>query len=128
MPLIHFLWAKAVLAYLSTALLVALRSLSPFQQTQFVQVFSLKPAPCYKLFSGLSRANKSTASLSLPVLASCFLLRFSFYLKLSGRSSRNFLLSSSVLSGYYGCQDTRFSRVTTRLLSWPDGERCLCPL
>ena len=35
---------------------------------------------------------------------------------------------SSVLSGYNGSPDTCFSRGTTRLLSWPDGERYSCPL
>ena len=53
----------------------------------------------------------------------CPLLRLPFYLKLSGRSGRNCLLSPSTLSGY-----TCFSRGTTRLMSWPDGERYLRPL
>ena len=50
------------------------------------------------------------------------------YLKLSGRFGRNCLLSPPVLSGNNGLPDTRFSRETTRLLSWPDGERHLRPL
>ena len=52
MPLIHFLLAKAALAHLPTALLVALRPLFPFQQAQYVQVFPLEPAPYCKLFAG----------------------------------------------------------------------------
>ena len=42
-------------------------------------------------------------------------------------SGRNCFLSPPVLSGYNGSQDTRFSRETTRLMSWPDGERYLFP-
>ena len=38
---------------------------------------------------------------------------------------RNCLL---VLSGYNGSPDTRFSRGTTRLMSWPVGERYLLPM
>ena len=40
-----------------------------------------------------------------------------FYLKLCGRSGRNCLLSPSVLSGYNGSPDTRFSLGATRLTS-----------
>ena len=58
----------------------------------------------------------------------CPLLHLSFYLNLSGRSGRKCLLSLPGLSGYNGSTDTRFSRVTTRLISWPDRERYLCPL
>ena len=54
----------------------------------------------------------------------CPLLHLSFYLKLCGRSGRNCLLSP-VLSDYNGSPDTRFPRGTTRLMSWPDGERYL---
>ena len=57
----------------------------------------------------------------------CPLLHLSFYPKLSGRSGRNCLLST-VLSGYNGSPDTRFSWATTRLMSWPDRERYLPPL
>ena len=94
-----------------------------------VQVFPLKPAPFCTLFAGLGGTNKSAIS-----------LLFSFYLTLvlssppcplphlalfsnSGRSGRNCLLSPPVLSGYNWSPDTRFSRETTRLMSWPDGER-----
>ena len=55
----------------------------------------------------------------------CFLLHLSCYLKLCDRSGKNCLLSSSVPSGYNGSPDTRFSRRTTRLMSWQDGVRCL---
>ena len=48
-------------------------------------------------------------------------------LPLCGRSGRNCLLSPAVLSDYNGSPDTRFSRGTTRLMSWPDGERNLRP-
>ena len=33
-----------------------------------------------------------------------------------------------MLSGYNGFRGNRFSRATTRLMSWPDGERYLRPL
>ena len=79
-------------------------------------------------------ANRSAISLLLSsyltlVLSSppCPLLRLPFYLKLCGRSGRNCLLSPPVLSDYNGSPDTRFSRGTTRLMSWPDGERYSCP-
>ena len=60
-------------------------------------------------------------------LPPCPLLRFSFCLKLCGRSGRNRLLSPPILSGYNESPDTRFSRRTTRLMSWPDGKRYLRP-
>ena len=56
------------------------------------------------------------------------LLHLSFYLNLYGRSGRNCLLSPPVLSGYNGSPDTRFFRATTRLISWPQGERYSCLL
>ena len=66
-----------------------------------------------------------TLALSSPP---CPLFRLSFYLNLSGRSGRNCLLSSSVLSDYNGSPNTRFSQETTRLMSWSEGERYSCPL
>ena len=69
----------------------------------------------------------STSLLSYLSSPHCPLLYLSFYLKLCGRSGRNCLLSP-VLSDYNGSPDIRFSRGTTRLMSWSDGERCLRPL
>ena len=130
-----FLLARAAPAYLPIALSVALRPLFPFQQAQYAQVSLLKLAPFCTLFAGLGSTNKSAISLLFSyhlalVLSSplCPLLRLFFYLKLCGKSGRNCLLSPPVLSGYDGSPDTRFSRGTTRLMSWPDGERCLLPL
>ena len=125
-----FLLERAAPAFLPTALSVALRPFFPFQEAQFVQVFPLKPAPFCTLFAGLG------APTSFPFLFSsspiwlsfCPFLHLSFYIKLCGRSGRNCLLSAPVLSGFNGSLDTRFSRGTTRLLSWPDGERYLRPL
>ena len=101
--LFHFFLAKAALAYLPTALSVALRPHFPFQQPQYAQAFLLKPAPLCKLFACLGSTNKSAISylfsyyltlvLSSPL---CPLLHFSFYLNLSGRSGRNCLLSCSI--------------------------------
>ena len=128
-----FLLARATPAFLPTALSVALRPLFPFRQAQYVPVFPLKPAPFCTLFAGLGSTIKSaifplfscylTLVLSLPL---CLLLRLTFYLKLCGRFGSNCLFSP-VLSGYNGSPDTRFSRRTTRLMSWPDGECYLCP-
>ena len=118
-----FLLARAAPAYLPTALSSALRSLFPFCQVQYAQVFALKPAPFCTLFAGLGGTNKSAISLLFSyyltlVLSSppCPLLHLSFYLKLCGRSGRNCPLSP-VLSGYNGSQDTHFYRGTTRLMS-----------
>ena len=130
-----FLLARAAPAFLPTALSVALRPLFPFRQAQYAQVFRLKPAPFCMLFAGLGNTIKSAISLLFfscltLVLSSppCPLLHLSSYLKLCDRSSRNCLLFPSVLSGYIGSPDTRFSRGTTRLMSFPDGERYLRPL
>ena len=60
-----FLLARAALAYLPTALSVALRPLFRFQQAQYVQVFLLKPAPFCTLFAGLGSTNKPATSLLL---------------------------------------------------------------
>ena len=129
-----FLLARAALAFLPTALSVALRPLFPFRQAQYVPVFPLKPAPFCTLFAGFGNTIKSAISLLFfscltLVLSSppCPLLHLSFYLKLCGRSGRNCPSSPPVLSGYNGFPDTRFSRGTTQLMSWPDGERYLRP-
>ena len=71
------LLAKAALAYLPTAFSVALRPLFPFQHTQFVQVFQLKPVPFCTVFAGLGSTNKYATSLlllsdSCSVLATVF--------------------------------------------------------
>ena len=116
------------------SLSVALKPLFPFRQAQYVQVFPLKPAPFCTLFAGLGSTNKSAISLLFSnyltlVLSSppCPLLHLSSYPKLCGRSGRNCPLSPPVLSGYNGSPDTRFSRGTTRLMSWPAGVRYLRP-
>ena len=54
---------KAALAYLPTALSVALRPLFPFQQAQYVQAFLLKPVPFCTLFAGLGSTNNPATSL-----------------------------------------------------------------
>ena len=86
------------------------------------------------LFAGLGSTNKSAISLLFSyyltlVLSSppCPHLHLSSCLKLCGRSGRNCLLSPHVLLDYNGSLDTSFYRKTTRLMSWPDGERCLHP-
>ena len=110
---------------------MALRPLFSFQQAQYAQGFrwslrhsassllvSAAPTSLPLLFSYL------TLALSLPL---CPLLRLSSYLNLCGRSGRSCLLSPPLLLGYNGSTDTCFSRGTTRLMSWPDGERYSCP-
>ena len=125
-----FLLARAAPAFWPTALSVALRPLFPFQQAQYVPVFPLKPAPLCTLFAGLGNTIKSAISLLL-LSDSCSVLA-------TLSSPPSFLLSqtlwqiwqelsSPVLSGYNGSPDICFSRETTRLTSWPDGERCLRP-
>ena len=128
-----YLLARAAPAYLPNALSVALRPLFLFRQAQYAQVFPLKPAPFCTPFAGVGNTIKSVISLLFSsyltlVLSSppCPLLHLSSYLKLCGRSGRNCLLSPPVLLGYNGSPDTRFSQGTTRLMSLPDGERCLC--
>ena len=64
---------------------------------------------------------------SCSVLATMSSPPFFFYLKLCSRSGRNCPLSF-VLSGYNGSPDTRVFWGTTRLMSWPVGERYLRPL
>ena len=95
-----FLLARAALAYLPTALSVALRPLFPFRHAQYAQVFPLKPAPFCTLFAGLGSANKPAIFLLFSyyltlVLSSppCPLLHLSSYPKLCGRSGRNCILS-----------------------------------
>ena len=80
-----FLLIRAALAFLPTALSVALRPLFPFQQAQYAQVFPLKPAPFYTLLAGLGNTNKSAI----------FLL-FSYYLTLVLSSPPSFLLSQTL--------------------------------
>ena len=128
------LFARAAPAFLPTALSVALRPLFPFRQAQYVQVFALKPAPFCMLFAGVGSINKSSISLLFSsyltlVLSSppCPLLHLSFCLKPYGRSGRNYLLSPPVLSGYNGSPDTRFSRGTRWLTSWPRRGAILAP-
>ena len=88
-----FLLARAALAYLPTAVSVALKRLFPSQQAQYAQVFPLKPAPFCTLFAGLGGTNKSATFLFFSyyltlVLSSppCSLLHLFFYLNLSGRN------------------------------------------
>ena len=127
-----FLFTKAALAYLPTALSVASKPLFPFRQAQYTKVSLLKPAPFCTLFAGLGSTNKSVTSLffssylTIALFSPSYpLLHHSFYLNLSGKFGRNCLLSPPVLSGYNGSPDTRFCRGTTRLMSWSDGERYL---
>ena len=67
-----FLLVKVALAFLPTALSVALRTLFPFQQAMYVKVFLLMLAPFYILFAGLGRTNKSATSLLLSDSRSVF--------------------------------------------------------
>ena len=103
--------AKAAPAYLPTALSMALRPLFPFQQSQYAQVFLLKPEPFCKLFGGLGSTNKSSTSLLLSDSRSILSSIFPFTLN----CNKNCLLPPPVLSGLNGSPDTRFFRGTTRL-------------
>ena len=102
--------------------------------------FTFSAGPVCSSFSAQACAllQVSAASASLPLLfffyltlllssLPCPLFHLSFYLKFFGRSGRNCLLFPLVLSGYNRSPGTRFSRGTTRLMSWPDGEPYLHP-
>ena len=82
------LLVRAALAYLPTALSVALRPLLPFHQNQFVQAFPLKPTPLCMLFAGLSSTNKFATSFLL-LSDSCSVLA-------TVSSSPSFLLPKSL--------------------------------
>ena len=79
-----FLLARAASAFLPTALSVAPRTLFPFRQAQYVQVFPLKPAPFCTLFAGLGSNIKSAISLLI------------YYLTLVLSSPPSFLLSQTL--------------------------------
>ena len=66
MALFLFFLAKAALAYLLTALFVALRPLFSFRHAQYAQVFLLKPAPFCKLFAGLGSTKNLPLLLFFP--------------------------------------------------------------
>ena len=112
MVLFLLLLIKTALAYLPTALYVALRPPFSFRHAEYAQVFPLKPAPLCKLSAGLGSTNKSTIFLLLlfdsrSVLAdlssSSFLLPQSLWQELSSLSSCSFrlqwVLGHSFLSG-----------------------------
>ena len=73
-----FFLAKAALAYLPTALSVALRPLFPFQQALYAQVFPLKPGLFCTLFAGLGSTNKPATTLLLSDSRSVLSSIFSF--------------------------------------------------
>ena len=80
---------------------MALRPPFPYRQTQYVEVFPLKPAPFCKLFAGLASTNKSAISsllLSLcpchPVLSSVF----SFTANFLGKTVFSLLYSQATVS------------------------------
>ena len=126
MVLSLFLLVRVVLTYLPTALSVALGPSFPFQQAQYAQVFLLKPVPFCKLFAGLGSTNKYAISLLLRSDSRSVLAALSYSPSfLLPQSLWQICLLSPVLSVYNRSTDTRFSRGTTRLMSWPDGERCL---
>ena len=80
-----FFLAKAVPAFLPSALSVALRPLFLFRQAKYVQVFPLNPAPFCTLFTGIGSTNKSAIS-----------LLFSYYLTLVLPFPPSFLLSQTL--------------------------------
>ena len=121
-----FFLANAALAYLPTALSVALRPLFPFQQAQHPQVFPLKPAPFSKLFAGLGSTNKFATSLFLlsDSRSALATLIFPFISSLWQIWQELSTLSCSIR--LQRVLDTCFSRETTRLMSWPNGEHYSC--
>ena len=115
MALLLFLLATTALASLLTAPFVALRSLFPFRQAQFAQVFPLKPAP--------DQQHQQVCHFSFTPLwlSLCPLLRLSFYFNLSDRSNRSCLLFPTLLSGCNESPNTHFFRGTTLVISCPCG-------
>ena len=87
--------------------------------------------PFCKLFAGLGSTNKPATSLLLLSDSRSILATLSSPPSSAsncGRSGRNCFLSPPVLSSYNGSPDTRFSRGTTQLMSWPDEEHYSRPL
>ena len=105
---------------------MAQRPLFLTQQAQYAQVSLLKPAPFCKLFTYLGSTNKFATPhlfsyLTLTTLFSPSFLLTQFLWQIC-------LLSPPVLSDHNESPDIRFSRGTTQLMSWPDGERYSCTL
>ena len=106
--------ARAVLAYVPTALSMALRVLFPFQQAQYVQVFPLKPAPFCTLFAGLGSTNKSEISLLLLFDSRSVLAILS--------SPPSFLLSQTLWQIWQELSSLSFCSIT---LQWVPGHSFL---
>ena len=124
-------WQRRLWRTVANCYLFCTEALFSFHQTQYVQVFPLKPATFCKLFAGLDSPYRSATFLlfsSYLILTLSSSLCLCFYLNLSSRSGRNCLLSPPVLSCYNGSPDTRFSQETMQLMSRLDGERYSCPL
>ena len=122
MALFHFLLARAALASLPTTHYFSAGPVC----SKFLRCSSRHSA-IYPLVSALPTSLLFPFSCSLTLalfLSPCPLLSLSFYPKLSGR---NYLLSSPLLSGYNGAQDTHFSRGTTWLMNWPKWGALLVP-
>ena len=129
---VSFPFGKGGSGVLANCSLCGIEATLSFSAGPVCSSFSAKAAPFCTLFAGLGSTNKSAISLLFSsclalVLSSppCPLLHRSSHLKLCGRSGTNYLLFPPVLSDYNGSPDTRFSRETTRLMSWPDWVRYL---
>ena len=104
--LFFFFLAKMTPAFLITAFSMALRPLPPFQQSQYAQVFLLKPAPFCTLFAGRGSTNKSAIFLlyffylTLVLSSSpCSLLHLSFFLKNLARTVFSLILFYQLAMG-----------------------------
>ena len=131
---VPFSFGKSGSGVLANCSLCGTKATFSFSSGPVCLSFSADPAPFCTLFAGLGSTNKSVTSLSFfscltLALSSppCPLLHLSFYLELSGRSG-GICLPPPVPSGYNGSRDIRFSRKTTRLMSWPVGKCHLRPL
>ena len=115
-------------AFLPTALSVALRPLFPFQQAGILK-FSAEVCAILQALQW-SRQHQQVCHFSSLLLlsdSSSVLATLSPPQSFLWQVWRNCLLSPPVLLDYSGSPNTRFSRGTTRLMSWPDGERYSCP-
>ena len=103
-----FLLAKAALAYLLTATLFF--SAGPSKHKFFRQSLCHSASSLLVLASPTSLPLLFSSYLTLALTLPFCLLHIFFYLNLSGRTGKNCLLCSPVVSNYNGSPDTCFSQ------------------
>ena len=131
---VSFLFGKGGSGVLANCSLCGTEATLSFSACPVCSSFSAEACTILYVLCWSRQHNKSAISLVssyyLTLFLSsppCFLIHLFSYLNLFGRFCRNYLLPPPVLSDYNRSPDIRFSRVTTRLMSWPDGVRYLRP-